>query len=49
MTEARKSSELAGEGIGGRRDWVRPSVQQLSAGSAENQIGPSRDGISNPS
>jgi hypothetical protein len=32
-----------------RREWLRPTVQQLAAGSAEDSSGPAIDGITNPS
>ena len=49
MTVAAVSSELTTEVESARREWVRPSIQLLAAGSAENQIGPATDTTSNPS
>ena len=46
MTVAREHQHLTTEA---RREWVRPEVQQLAAGSAEDQAGPDFDGITNPS
>lgn len=31
------------------REWIRPAVQQLAAGSAEDSSGPATDAITNPS
>jgi hypothetical protein len=47
MTVARELDEVT-EGTS-LREWIRPSVQQLSAGSAEDSSGPALDGIGNPS
>jgi hypothetical protein len=49
MTAARESSESIIESGSVRCNWVRPSVQRLSAGSAENLIGPANDATTNPS
>ena len=48
MTVARENHEMATE-AGSRREWIRPSVQQLAAGSAEDSSGPATDAITNPS
>ena len=48
MTVARENQELATE-ASARREWTRPAVQQLAAGSAEDSSGPDFDGITNPS
>lgn len=44
MTVARENQDLTP-----RREWIRPAVQQLSAGSAEDSSGPATDAIVNPS
>lgn len=49
MTAPRNLSELATADASARRDWIRPSVQLLSAGSAENQTGPATDATTTPS
>lgn len=49
MIVAAVSSEPTTEVECARREWVRPSLQILAAGSAENQLGPATDNISNPS
>jgi len=48
MTVAREYQEVTVE-ADARREWIRPAVQQLAAGSAEDQAGPATDGITNPS
>jgi hypothetical protein len=48
MTVMRELHEVT-EGSPSLREWVRPSVQQLSAGSAEDSSGPATDAITNPS
>jgi len=48
MTVAREYQDLTIE-AGARREWIRPSVQQLAAGSAEDSSGPATDAITNPS
>jgi hypothetical protein len=48
MTVAREYQDLTTQSDA-RREWIRPSVQQLAAGSAEDQAGPDFDGIGNPS
>jgi hypothetical protein len=42
MTDLR--DDLAVDSDAGRREWVRPSVQKLSAGCAEDGRGPNPDG-----
>jgi hypothetical protein len=49
MTASRDKIEMAAEGETGRREWVRPAVQQLAAGSAEDGSGPATDASTNPS
>jgi hypothetical protein len=49
MTEVRNSSELATQGADARRSWIRPAVQLLAAGSAENSAGPATDATTTPS
>jgi hypothetical protein len=46
MTVAREHQDPTTED---RREWIRPAVQQLAAGSAEDQSGPATDAITNPS
>ncbi|HET9640447.1 MAG TPA: hypothetical protein VFP12_14705 [Allosphingosinicella sp.] len=48
MTVAREYQDLTTE-AGSRREWIRPAVQQLAAGSAEDSSGPATDAIFNPS
>ncbi|HYW17321.1 MAG TPA: hypothetical protein VE891_14370 [Allosphingosinicella sp.] len=48
MTVARENQDMTIE-ASTLREWIRPSVQQLAAGSAEDQAGPDFDGITNPS
>jgi len=48
MTVARENLEMAIEEAA-RREWIRPAVQQLAAGSAEDSSGPAFDAITNPS
>ncbi len=43
MTVARENLELAFEAV--RREWIRPAVQQLAAGSAEDSSGPAVDAL----
>ena len=49
MTVSREDLQVAIEGTTGQREWIRPAVQQLSAGSAEDSSGPATDAITNPS
>lgn len=49
MTVAVASSGLTTEVESFRREWVRPSIQLLAAGSAESADGPDTDGLTNPS
>jgi hypothetical protein len=49
MTVARENLHLVTEGNAGQREWIRPAVQLLSAGSAEDSSGPALDAIINPS
>ena len=49
MTVSRDNLEVADEGTAGQREWIRPVVQQLAAGSAEDSSGPATDAIINPS
>jgi hypothetical protein len=48
MTVARENQDVTTE-AGARREWIRPALQQLSAGSAEDSSGPAIDAITNPS
>jgi hypothetical protein len=48
MTVAREYQDLNTE-AGARLEWIRPAVQQLAAGSAEDSSGPATDAITNPS
>lgn len=48
MTVAREYQDMTTE-AGDRREWIRPAVQQLAAGSAEDSSGPAVDQITNPS
>lgn len=48
MTVARENQDLTPE-ANVRSEWIRPAVQQLSAGSAEDSSGPAVDAIVNPS
>jgi hypothetical protein len=48
MTVAREYQDMTTE-ADARREWIRPAVQQLAAGSAEDSSGPDIDGIINPS
>lgn len=48
MTVVREIHEVT-EGTPTLREWIRPSVQQLAAGSAEDSSGPATDAIFNPS
>ena len=48
MTVARDNLEMGLEEAV-RREWIRPAVQQLAAGSAEDSSGPAIDAITNPS
>jgi len=48
MTIARENLEMAIEEAV-RLEWIRPAVQQLAAGSAEDSSGPATDAITNPS
>jgi hypothetical protein len=49
MTARFETFEAITQSAGARGNWVRPSVQRLSAGSAENLIGPLTDNTTNPS
>jgi hypothetical protein len=49
MSSAHESDKLARDDMVGLREWVRPVVHALAAGSAEDEAGPSTDGILNPS
>jgi hypothetical protein len=49
MTVSRENLEVADEVVAGQREWIRPAVQQLAAGSAEDSSGPAFDAITNPS
>ncbi|HYJ82624.1 MAG TPA: hypothetical protein VEW26_07275 [Allosphingosinicella sp.] len=49
MTVSRENLDVATEGTTGQREWVRPVVQQLTAGAAEDSSGPAVDAIINPS
>jgi hypothetical protein len=49
MTVSREYLEVATEVTAGQREWIRPAVQQLAAGSAEDSSGPATDAITNPS
>jgi hypothetical protein len=49
MTVSREDLQLVTEGNAGQREWIRPAVQLLSAGSAEDSSGPAQDAIINPS
>jgi hypothetical protein len=49
MTVSRENLEVATDGTAGQREWIRPAVQQLAAGSAEDSSGPAIDAIINPS
>ena len=44
-TENKAASNL----VEASREWVRPAVQHLAAGDADDETGPSLDGILNPS
>jgi hypothetical protein len=48
MTVAREIQDPTIE-AGVRREWIRPVVQQITAGSAEDSSGPDVDAITNPS
>ena len=49
MSAAREADKLATDDEAGLREWVRPIVHGLAAGNAEDESGPSLDGILNPS
>lgn len=49
MTVSRETFEVATHATAGQREWVRPAVQLLAAGSAEDSSGPAFDAITNPS
>ena len=49
MTVSRENLEVAIDVAAGQREWIRPAVQQLAAGSAEDSSGPATDAITNPS
>ncbi len=49
MTVSRGNLDVAIEDTAGQREWIRPVVQQLAAGSAEDSSGPATDAITNPS
>lgn len=49
MTVARELPETAVEETVALREWVRPAVHQLAAGSAEDSSGPAFDAATNPS
>jgi hypothetical protein len=49
MTVSREILEAATAEGAARREWIRPAVQQLAAGSAEDSSGPATDAITNPS
>ncbi|HYE27114.1 MAG TPA: hypothetical protein VEA61_02615 [Allosphingosinicella sp.] len=48
MTVSREEIEVTAAETD-RRQWIRPTVQQLAAGSAEDSSGPDTDTITNPS
>ena len=48
MTVVREYQDSTLE-AGVRLEWIRPSVQQLAAGSAEDSAGPDQDSLPNPS
>ncbi|HYG47955.1 MAG TPA: hypothetical protein VD846_08430 [Allosphingosinicella sp.] len=49
MTVSRENVEVAVEATAGQREWIRPAIQLLSAGSAEDSSGPAIDAVINPS
>jgi hypothetical protein len=49
MTVSHEHHELAAEEAGTRRQWIRPTVQTLAAGRAEDGSGLIPDAITNPS
>jgi hypothetical protein len=49
MSFAREPDKLARDEMAGLREWVRPIVHGLAAGSAEDDSGPNQDAIFNPS
>lgn len=49
MTIAREDHDMADHKAAASREWVRPTLQQLAAGSAEDSSGPDFDAIINPS
>lgn len=44
MTVSREDLTLPPEEAAGQREWIRPAVQRLAAGSAEDGFGPQPDG-----
>jgi hypothetical protein len=49
MTHSREDYKVAGSEVAASREWVRPTVQHLAAGRAEDESGPATDAIINPS
>jgi hypothetical protein len=49
MTQAHENNIVASNEVAASREWLRPTVQRLEAGSAEDDSGPSTDAIINPS
>ena len=49
MTRARENNKVVSNEVAASREWVRPAVQHLEAGRAEDDSGPSTDAIINPS
>ncbi|HEX6377301.1 MAG TPA: hypothetical protein VFZ91_16455 [Allosphingosinicella sp.] len=49
MTVVREDLTMTTSEAADRREWIRPAVQQLAAGRAEDSSGPATDAITNPS
>ena len=49
MTVSREDFQVVTDASAGQREWIRPAVQLLAAGSAEDSSGPATDAIINPS
>lgn len=49
MSLASENRKVTPDEVAANREWVRPAVRHLAAGSAEDESGPATDAIINPS